>query len=124
MGQKKSVETKFDEEVLYKFSEMLKNMKSHYMQLTISTAKEDENNWSANGTMQIGSSLDGKHWGELAMSVKGYDVNSDSALATVMISLNNYINSPEFLVEMGSRMEKSMGEAENFPKVLTAGTDE
>jgi len=123
MGQKKSVD-KIDKEALNRFSEMLKDMKSHYMQLTISTSKEDENNWEANGTMLIGSSLDGKHWGELAMRVKGYDVNSDSALATVMISLNNYINSPEFLFEMGTRMEKSMGEEENFPKILALETNE
>lgn len=123
MGQKKSVE-KVDDSVLEKFVEMLKNMQAHYMQLTIHTAKEPDAMWKANGTMQVGSSTDGKHWGEVGMNVVGYDVNSDSALATVMIALNNYINSPEFLVEMGTRMEKSMGEAENFPAILESGTNE
>jgi len=123
MGQKKSVD-KIDESVLEKFGQMLKNMQSHYMQLTIYTAKESENTWKADGNMKVGSSTDGKHWGEVDMNVLGYDVNSDSALATVMIALNNYVNSPEFLVEIGTRMEKSMGEAENFPAILSSGINE
>jgi hypothetical protein len=90
------------------------------MQLTIATSKEKDDTWMANGTMQVGSSLDGEHWGEVAMEVKGYDVNSDSALATVMISLNNYINSPEFIFEMGTRMEKSMSEEKNIPELMTS----
>jgi len=119
MGQKKSVK-KVDESILEKYSDMLKNMQSHYMQLTISTTKEPDNMWKADGTMQIGTSLDGKHWGEVAMRVKGFDVNSDSALATVMISLNNYINSPEFIIEMGDKMIKATAEEERIPDILTA----
>jgi hypothetical protein len=123
MGQKKSVE-KVDETMIDKYGAMLRDIQSHYMQLTIHTAKEPDNMWKANGTMQVGSSADGKHWGEVAMNVKGYDINSDSALATVMIALNNYINSPEFVIEMGTRMEQSLGEEENFPAILVPGTNE
>jgi len=121
MGQKKSVsKNKIDNEMVDKFADMLRNIQAHYMQLTIATSKEKDDTWMANGTMQVGSSLDGEHWGEVAMEVKGYDVNSDSALATVMISLNNYINSPEFIFEMGTRMEKSMSEEKNIPELMTS----
>jgi hypothetical protein len=119
MGQKKSVEDKIDESILDKYLEMLHNITGHYMQLTIRTAKEADGSWEASGDMQVGSTLDGEHWGEVNMGVKGYDVNSDSALATIMVSLNNYINSPEFVVEMGTKMEKALKEEPMLPKIIT-----
>jgi hypothetical protein len=115
MGQKKSVEKN---EVLEKYAEIIKNLKGHYLSLTISSIKLKEKDWKATGKVQVGSSVDGDHWGELEMGVVGYDVNSDSAIATVMVSINNYINSPEFVVEMGERMIKSLENEANYPKVL------
>lgn len=119
MGQKKSVDEKLNPEVLEKYLDMLRNIQGHYMTLTISTTKDTDDTWKADGKMQVGSTLDGKHWGEVSMSVIGYDVNSDSALATVMVALNNYVNSPEFVVEMGERMVKSADEEEKIPAALT-----
>jgi len=116
MGQKKSVdknESTIDKGTLDKYSEMLHSITGHYMQLTITTSKENDNSWEAGGTMEVGSTLDGKHWGKMSMGAKSYDVNSDSALATVMVALNNYINSPEFVIEMGTRMEKALLEEPN-----------
>jgi aromatic ring-opening dioxygenase catalytic subunit (LigB family) len=52
------------------------------------------------------------------MAVKGWDVNSDSAIATVMVSINNYINSPEFIVEMGNKLVKALDEDANYPAIL------
>ncbi len=121
MGQKKSVdknESKIDEQTLDKFIKVLQSIVGHYMQLTISTSKAKDDSWEALGDMKLGSTLDGKHWGEMNMSVKGYDVNSDSALATIMVSLNNYINSPEFVVEIGQRMLKSLDGDANPPSAL------
>lgn len=118
MGKKKSVENDVNEKLLEEFSEMMKNIQGHYMSLVVSTAKMADKDWKAIGNMKVGSTLDGEHWGEIEMGVTGYDVNSDSALATVMVSLNNYINSPEFLVEMGSRMKKSLENEATIPDVL------
>lgn len=119
MGQKKSVEKntivdeKFDEYV-----RMLKDIEGHYMAMVLSTAKLADKDWKATGNMKIGSTVDGEHWGEVEMEVSGFDVNSDSALATVMVALNNYINSPEFVVEMGSRMTKAMEGEAKLPEIL------
>lgn len=116
MGQKKSVEK---DKVLEQYSEMIRNLKGHYLALIISAAKIDEKDWKATGKVQVGSTVDGEHWGELDMGVVGYDVNSDSAIATVMVSINNYINSPEFIAEMGERMVKSLEGEAKYPKILT-----
>jgi hypothetical protein len=120
MGQKKSVKKEYSEEELTSAMEAFKNIKSHYMSFLISTQEITEKDWKAEGTMKIGSSLDGEHWGELEMGVTGYDVNSDSALATVMVSLNNFINSPEFVVEMTNRMKKSLDEEAKLPESLAS----
>lgn len=118
MGKEKSV-SKIDEKELQDSLESLKNIKGHYMSFLISTAMLGDKDWKAQGKMKVGSSLDGEHWGEIDMNVTGFDVNSDSALATVMVSLNNYINSPEFIIEMSSRMKKSLETEAKLPEVLS-----
>lgn len=120
MGKKKSVEELEKEKQLDAMFEVLKNIQGHYMSFVVSSFKEPDDNWKATGKMKVGSTLDGEHWGELETSVVGYDVNSDSALATVMVSLNNYINSPEFMIEIGSRILKSLDEEAKLPEVLKA----
>lgn len=115
MGKKKSVE---ENKLTEKYAEMLQNLQSHYLSLTVSATKMAEKDWKATGKVLIGSSLDGKHWGELDMGVTGFDVNSDSAIATVMVSINNYINSPEFIIDMGDRIMKSMEGDVTTPKIL------
>lgn len=116
MDKKKYI--KPTEEEIMKYAEMLKNIKGHYMAFLISTSEEGEKDWKAEGHMSIGSTMDGERWGELEMGVKSSDVNSDSALATVMVALNNYINSPEFVVEMGKQMEDALGKDPKLPEIF------
>jgi len=118
MGKKKSIEKEIDEKLLKESIEAMQNIKSHFMSFLISTAQLGDKDWKAEGKMVIGSSLDGEHWGEVDMGVTGFDVNSDSALATVMISLNNYINSPEFVIEMSNRMKKALEGEARLPESL------
>lgn len=115
MGKKKSLE---ETEEFQKILDMLKNLEGHYMSLTISSRKLGDNDWKADGKVKVGSSIDGKHWGELDIAVAGFDVNSDSAIATVMVSINNYINSPEFIIEMGNKIIDSYNEEPKLPDVL------
>lgn len=122
MGKKKSVkEEKSDlitEQMLKESAEMMQNIKGHFMSMTIFTAKLAENDWRADGRMRIGSTVDGDHWGEILMGVTGFDSDSNSAIATVMVSLNNYVNSPEFLIEMCKKMVDSLGKEPAVPDIL------
>jgi len=117
MAKEKSVKGVSEEEFA-KFSELMSKLQGHYLSLTVSSTKEGEKDWKATGKVQVGSTLDGEHWGEMNMAVKGWDVNSDSAIATVMVSINNYINSPEFIVEMGNKLVKALDEDANYPAIL------
>lgn len=119
MGQKKSVTDESKNKMLEEFAEILRNIQTHYMNFMITTTKQDDADWKATGNLKIGSSLDGEHWGEVEMAVVGYDKDSDSALATVMVALNNYINSPEFVSEMGNRIKKSLEEEPKVPEIYS-----
>jgi hypothetical protein len=118
MAKEKFVEKNISEEELEKAAETISNIKGHYMSFVISTEKVDEKDWQAEGKMKIASTLDGEHWGEMEMAVKGFDSDSNSALATVMVSLNNYINSTEFIMEMANKINKALEEEAKLPESL------
>lgn len=118
MGKEKPVKKEYSEDEITESIETLKNIKGHYMSFLISTEELGDKDWKAIGTVKVGSSLDGEHWGEMEMGVTGFDVNSDSALATVMVSLNNFINSPEFVVEISNKMKKALEEEAKLPESL------
>jgi len=122
MGKKKSVnEEKSDlitEQMLKEATEMMQNIKGHYMSMTVFTAKLADNDWRADGRMKVGSTIDGDHWGEILMGVTGFDNDSNSALATVMVALNNYVNSPDFLTEICKKMVESLDKEPAIPELL------
>lgn len=79
---------------------------SHRILFDISMNKNDKE-WNVDGTLKVVASRDGEHFGELEAGVKSFDDDIDSALATVMLSLGQYVSSDDFLVELEQRVNES-----------------
>ena len=79
---------------------------SHRILFDISMKKEGKE-WNVDGTLKVVGSRDNEHFGELEAGVKSFDDDIDSALATVMLSLGQYVSSEDFLVELEKRVNES-----------------
>ena len=77
------------------------------VELRIETKLLEDKTWLATGIAAFKSTRDGLHWGTVETSISSYDIDPNSAAATIMMALMNTVNSKEFDVALEASVNES-----------------